>query len=99
MLLSSPFLRTASSSRPHGSLGTFPRYLLVLLFLGLGLAPTHAQRVGAGYAHTVAVRTDGTLWAWGTVSSGYLLTGIRQGPRSDFPAGLFACRWTWLGVK
>ena len=25
------------------------------------------------------------------VSSGYLLTEIRQGPRSDFPAGLFAC--------
>ena len=25
------------------------------------------------------------------VSSGYMLTGIRQGPRSDFPAGLFPC--------
>ena len=25
------------------------------------------------------------------VSSGYMLTAIRQGPRSDFPAGLFAC--------
>ena len=25
------------------------------------------------------------------VSSGNMLTGIRQGPRSDFPAGLFPC--------
>ena len=28
---------------------------------------------------------------WKVVSSGYLLTAIRQGPRSDFPAGLFPC--------
>ena len=62
-LLPSPLLRTASSPRVHGSLRSFSRYLLVLLCLGLGLAPTHAHRVSAGNAHTVAVRTDGTLWA------------------------------------
>ena len=28
--------------------------------------------VAAGYYHTVAVKTDGTLWAWGSNTSGQL---------------------------
>ncbi|MDO7854505.1 RCC1 domain-containing protein, partial [Hymenobacter convexus] len=36
---------------------------------------TNWASVSAGNAHTLAVRTDGTLWAWGTNASGQLGTG------------------------
>jgi len=36
---------------------------------------TNWQAVAAGHDHTVALRTDGTLWAWGVNSSGQLGIG------------------------
>jgi len=32
--------------------------------------------VSAGGSHTVAIKTDGTLWAWGSNSSGELGLGL-----------------------
>ena len=55
-------------------------------FLHWLLQPIEAEAVDV----PVAV-AGGFACAIGTVSSGYLLTGIRQGPRSDFLAGLFPC--------
>ena len=36
---------------------------------------THWASVAAGFDHTVAVKTDGTLWAWGSNSNGQLGDG------------------------
>jgi alpha-tubulin suppressor-like RCC1 family protein len=38
---------------------------------------THWASVAAGEGHTVAVKTDGTLWAWGHNWSGQLGDGTR----------------------
>ncbi len=36
---------------------------------------THWEQVAAGYLHTVAIKTDGTLWAWGDNGAGQLGDG------------------------
>jgi len=46
---------------------------------------TNVTSVSAGHSHTVALRNDGTVWAWGNRSFGLL--GIN---RSDFWAGVNA---------
>ena len=74
-MIHSPLLLTASPPRAQASLRAFSRCLLVLLCVGLGLAPAQAQRMAAGTNHTLAVRTDGTLWAWGDNSYGQLGDG------------------------
>ena len=38
-------------------------------------AATTWQTAGAGYGHTLALRQDGTLWAWGQNTNGQLGTG------------------------
>ena len=45
-----------------------------MLFRSVGTATTW-QSVAGGYYHTVAVRTDGTLWAWGHNDLGQLGDG------------------------
>ena len=71
-------LRHAHADWPTRLLGRLGElYLLARAFLNLSqLGP--------------AARAD-VLLQVGVVSSDYMLTGIRQGPRSDFPAGLFPC--------
>jgi len=49
---------------------------------------THWARVSAGQFHTEAVKTDGTLWAWGQNAHGELGDGTNSGPQ--FCGGL-AC--------
>jgi alpha-tubulin suppressor-like RCC1 family protein len=44
------------------------------------------QAISAGVAHTVALRTDGTLWAWGANQLGQL--GIGTFTTNDVPSGL-----------
>jgi alpha-tubulin suppressor-like RCC1 family protein len=41
---------------------------------------TNVTRVSAGYAHSLALRSDGTVWAWGANSHGQLGNGT-QGDR------------------
>jgi len=43
-----------------------------------------AGTAGIGIGHTVAIRTDGTLWAWGANSSGQLGDGTVS--KTKFPA-------------
>jgi len=44
---------------------------------------TNWALIGAGYNHTLAVKTDGTLWGWGTNHGGQLGQGNTTGPISS----------------
>lgn len=57
----------------------FWRLAAALLFVLLAAAPqadaAAVIKVASGYHHTVALKEDGTLWAWGNNSSGQLGDG------------------------
>lgn len=48
--------------------------LLILIFSCLQINAQCWKTVTAGYSHTVAIRTDGTLWTWGNNDQGQLGT-------------------------
>ena len=51
---------------------------------------TNWKQVACGYDHTIAVKTDGTLWTWGNNSSGQLgnnTTTTRSTPVTTFAGG------------
>ncbi|MFC7671400.1 hypothetical protein ACFQT0_31320 [Hymenobacter humi] len=50
---------------------------------------TNWRSVAAGWLHSVAVRTDGTLWAWGLTTSG------RSGPVLAAATARFTLRCNW----
>jgi alpha-tubulin suppressor-like RCC1 family protein len=59
-----------------------------------GAGTTWCQ-VGAGYAHTMAIKTDGTLWTWGYNSCGQLgdnTTTPRSSPGITAGAGTIWCQ-------
>ena len=81
-----------------GSLWSWGSDFLGWPVLGLGKvkAQTHLRRIGnetnwisisAGAAHNMAIKSDGTLWAWGENLSGQFGVGTagRQNPKSDVP--------------
>jgi alpha-tubulin suppressor-like RCC1 family protein len=45
---------------------------------------TNVVAIAAGYAHTLAVKSDGTLWVWGSNSSGQLGDGSTTQHNSPF---------------
>ena len=48
---------------------------LPLLAIGRTSAECPQNTVAAGWEHTLAVREDGTVWAWGTNTNGQLGNG------------------------
>jgi len=50
-------------------------FVLFLLFVGLSLAQCDFIKIAAGSAHTVALKSDGTVWAWGWNHFGQLGDG------------------------
>ena len=65
-----------------------------------GAGTTWCQ-VGAGYAHTTAVKTDGTLWTWGYNGYGRLGTGTttnRSSPGTTAGAGTTWCQVSASGL-
>jgi alpha-tubulin suppressor-like RCC1 family protein len=50
---------------------------IITLFMtvGAGIMPAHAAHIAAGGAHTIALKQDGTLWAWGWNEYGQLGIG------------------------
>ena len=60
------------------------QYFMVILLAGLGVMLCHAAamaaipQIAAGNGHTVALKEDGTVWAWGDNSDGQLGDGTGQ---------------------
>jgi alpha-tubulin suppressor-like RCC1 family protein len=59
---------------------------------------TNWKQVSAGNSHTVAIKTDGTLWTWGNGGSGLLGNGITTGNIST-PVTTFAGGTNWKQVS
>ena len=71
----------------------YRRALVVLLSVLLALAGIFqadaAQSVGAGLNHSLALKSDGTLWTWGSNNFGQL--GIGTTLDQWFPAQVAVC--------
>jgi YD repeat-containing protein len=82
----------------YGSLGnaliTGTRSTPVTTFAG----GTNWKQVSSGNRHTAAIKTDGTLWVWGTTSNGRLGNTLIVGNRST-PITTFAGGTDWKQVS
>jgi len=56
---------------------------------------TNWQSVSAGFAHTAAVKKDGTLWTWGDNNKVQLGDGTMVDKRTPVQIGTLT---TWFGV-
>ena len=61
--------------------------LLALLLLAPDGRGASTRQVAAGALHSVAVKTDGTLWAWGSNWNGQLGDGTTYNKSSPVQAG------------
>jgi alpha-tubulin suppressor-like RCC1 family protein len=59
---------------------------------------TDWKQVSSGYNHTAAIKTDGTLWTWGSGGSGRLGNGATTGTVST-PVTTFAGGTNWKQVS
>jgi trimeric autotransporter adhesin len=84
----------------YGSLGRFGNAAItnkstpVTTFAG----GTNWKQVSGGYAHTAAIKTDGTLWTWGFGNDGRLGNGVTTGNIST-PVTTFAGGTNWKQVS
>ena len=58
---------------------------------------TNWKQVGCGYRHTAAIKTDGTLWTWGSGSNGQL--GNTQTTSVSTPVTTFSGGTNWRQVS
>ena len=60
---------------------------------------TNWKQVGFGNGHTAAIKTDGTLWTWGYVSSGYNGLGDNTDVSKSSPVQTIAFGTNWKQVS
>ena len=60
---------------------------------------TNWKQVSSGFAHTAAIKTDGTLWTWGIRYSGVLGDGEETYTNSSTPVTTFAGGTNWKQVS
>jgi alpha-tubulin suppressor-like RCC1 family protein len=60
--------------------------------------PDELYTLSAGSLHTTAIKTDGTLWIWGSESSGRLGNGVTTGTIST-PVTTFAGGTSWKQIS
>jgi len=80
----------------YGNLGdntTTQRYTPVTTFVG----GANWKQVACGYYHTSAIKTDGTLWTWGTNGNGQL--GDNTISQRNTPVTTFAGGTNWKQVS
>src|SRR4051812_1299568 len=61
----------------------------------VSLAAPANSRVAAGYAYSCAIKTDGTLWCWGSNGSGQLGDGTTTSRETPAQVGDAA---DWAGI-
>jgi hypothetical protein len=66
----------------YGNLGIGPSGVGVNKNTPVQIAGTTWRQISIGFNHTLATKTDNTLWAWGSEDSGQLGLGNTQTPRS-----------------
>ncbi len=87
---------------------TLAAFLLFLMNFGVVRAQNDGcfKAISAGFGHTIAIKTDGSLWAWGTGSSGQLGDGtqisksspVRIGTATDW-VSIFASDSYTMAIK
>ena len=56
-------------------IASFAYFALLILATFISATPANANQTAAGYSHTVVLKSDGTVWAWGANSYGQLGNG------------------------
>jgi alpha-tubulin suppressor-like RCC1 family protein len=88
----------AWGSNIYGQLGTGTvDYDTHLMPVQIGTA-TNWQSVAAGFSYTMAVRTDGTLWAWGQNDKGQLGNGTISNYNSQTTPAQIGTATNWQSV-
>ena len=73
--------------------------VLLILFAIITIT-TNAQcweSIATGHDHTIALKSDGTIWTWGSNAEGQLGTGITQNESTPVQVGS-ANTWAWVAV-
>jgi len=60
---------------------------------------TNWKQVSCGYRHTAAIKTDGTLWTWGSPSSGVLGNAVDSFSPQQVPITTFSGGTNWKQVS
>jgi hypothetical protein len=94
-----PLMKTQTSFSARSAGNVCIRLLTSLTLLAAAvLAPAEEllfEQVAAGGSHTVAIKADGTLWAWGRNQAGQLGDGTTEDQSSPVQVGTAT---NWLAV-
>jgi alpha-tubulin suppressor-like RCC1 family protein len=77
-----------------GHAATNKSYTPITTFAG----GTNWKLASGGYQHNTAIKTDGTLWTWGSISDGALGNGVTSGLNRSTPITTFAGGTNWKQV-